>query len=435
MYHLIIDTCVWIDLCKKFPELRQKILDLVERKKVRLILPSVVIEEWKRQKPKLLDERGESVRGMLKNAKSLSEYLDPETADKLKTILDVFQEEKDKVEDAASKGIKQIESLFDHSTTIILGITDTAKLQAADFALAKKAPFKNKNSMADALIIFSATEHIAKEGLANCIFVSSNTQDFGSASTPTEIHDDLSELFGRHGVKYFTNMGLALNEVEANLVNEENVQEIEVTVRFDTLREALQSIRAYDRQFTEVLTASTQISAMQELANAAGRQIVQGLNAAGQISAMHELANAAGHKIMESLNAAGKFSVMQELSSEAQRQLMESVTAAGKFSVMQELASEAQRQLMESVTAAGKFPAMQELANEAHRQIADSLKAAVDFSAMNEVFRAIRNPDLQLMDAVNNSLETIATSTGHNDKVTPPGITEGNEPKVEWQHK
>jgi len=242
MYHLIIDTCVWVDLCSKFPELLDKIVSLVKQEKVRLILPSIVIEEWKRQKPKLLERQEQSVRGKLKNAKELSQYLDSKRADTFKEILDDFQEQKARVENAASERINHITQLFGHPTTIILETTNTAKIRAVDLALAKKAPFGSKNSMADALIILSAAEHIAKGDLPNCIFVSSNSHDFSSSSNLAEVHKDLKELFDSHQIRYFINIGQAINEVEAHLVSEESIQQVEETVTLDALYNALQSI-------------------------------------------------------------------------------------------------------------------------------------------------------------------------------------------------
>jgi hypothetical protein len=406
MYYLIVDTCAWIDLCKKFPELQEKIVSLVDRNKVKLILPSTIVIEWNRQKSKILEERIQSVRGMIKNAKSLSEYLDPEAANTFKGILDRFQERKDKVEKVASTGIQYIERLFTHTSTIILEITDTAKLQAVDYALAKKAPFRNKNSMADGLIIFRVTEYIAKEDLSNCIFVSSNTQDFSSPSNPSKIHEDLRELFTRNSIRYFTNIGLAINEVEANLVSKESILKIEETVKEDALREALNSINEYDRQLMESMGG---LSAIQE----ANCQFVEKIKIAGG-SAMEEAFRSIyeyDSKLMESIKAVGDFPAIQEtiqasldgLSAameEANLQFMESIKIAGDSGVEESFHTihEQNRKLMESIKSAGDFSAVQETIKTAmgglssamqdtHSQFIESLKATSVSSVWQETFR------------------------------------------------
>lgn len=242
MYHLIIDTCVWINLCGEFPKVLDKVESLVEQKKVRLILPSIIIEEWECRKLKPLERREKSDRGKMKNARELSQDLDPTDAGAFKEILDKYQKRKDNTENIVSVRINRIEQLFHHPATILLEATDTAKLQAVDLALAKKAPFGSKNSMADALIILTVAEYIAKEGLTNCIFVSSNSTDFSSSSKLDEVHEDLKDLFDRHRIRYFRNIGKAINEVEANLVSEQSIEQVEETVTLDALCDTLRSI-------------------------------------------------------------------------------------------------------------------------------------------------------------------------------------------------
>jgi len=103
MYHLIIDTCVWIDLGRTLAEVYEKISDLVEQEKVRLILPLIVIDEWDKHKPEIIARKEQSIRGKIKNARFISQYLNQEAADEFRRILDDFQERKDEIEDLALK--------------------------------------------------------------------------------------------------------------------------------------------------------------------------------------------------------------------------------------------------------------------------------------------------------------------------------------------
>jgi hypothetical protein len=142
------------------------------------------------------------------------------------------------------------------------------------------------------LIVLSAIEYIADKGLTNCIFISSNTQDFSSSSNPNEIHDDLRELFERSGVRFSANIGLAINkEVEANFVSDESVQQVEGTMRLDVIRETLQSIQDYDRQFMASIKAAGDISFAREAFQAvkeADRLFREQIQAAGGFSAIQE---------------------------------------------------------------------------------------------------------------------------------------------------
>lgn len=310
MINLIIDTCVWIDLSKvRLSKLRKKISLLVEQKKARLIVPVIVNEEWNRHKPRLLEEQSQSVKGMIKNARALSEYLNPDSADKLKEILPNEPEELcDKILLAA---LQDIENLFNDQTTVVLPINDRAKIRAADFALVKKAPFRNKNSMADALIIFSAVEYIMSEGLSNSIFVSSNTQDFASKDK-AQINEDLKETFEKCGMKYFSNIGLAINEVEAGIVSTETIEDIETTTIVEGIRDAFRSIQASDRQLIESIDSIWRHSRMSDVlkvADEVNRRIRELGVDPGKISAWDEIGHSANkqEEIMRSLRMAGEF--------------------------------------------------------------------------------------------------------------------------------
>jgi hypothetical protein len=239
MYHLIIDTCVWIDLCKNFPEVRRKISDLIEQEKVRLLLPQIIIDEWNRHKHKIVDSKQASIHSMIKNARSLSQYLEHNKADKLRTILDELHEE-DVAEESALKEIEAVENLFAHPSTIRPPLTEKIKARAADLALANKAPFQDKNSMADALIVLSSAEYILQKDLNNPIFVSINTKDFSSSAHKTEIHEDLKEIFDECKMRYFANIGQTINEIETDLISVESVNEIEEAIQFQTIQSVLE---------------------------------------------------------------------------------------------------------------------------------------------------------------------------------------------------
>ena len=152
MYYLIIDTCVWIDLCKKFPEVLEKIKALIISKKTSLIVPNIVVDEWNRNKPKILEGKEQSFRELIKSAKKLSAHVSQEDIEKYEEILGNLEKVDAKAISNESIGI--VEYLFNHPTTIKMEVTDSAKIQAANTALDKKAPFGNKNSMGDALIVF-----------------------------------------------------------------------------------------------------------------------------------------------------------------------------------------------------------------------------------------------------------------------------------------
>ena len=331
MYHLIIDTCVWIDLGSTLAEVCEKISDLVEQEKVSLILPLIVIDEWDKHKPEIIAREEQSIRGKIKNARFISQYLDQEAADEFRRILDDFQERKDEIDDLASKRIEAIEYLFSHPSTVKLAITEKAKLQAVDCALAKRAPFQSKNSMADALIVFCVTDYIIQENLANCIFVSSDTQDFASKSNKAKIHQDLKELFGRCEMRYFSNIGLAINEIEEELVSDESIKKVEEVLRFKAIQEAfLESQR----------------------------------------------------QMMESIRSIAETALIPKAFLESQRQWMESIGSVAEAALIPEAFLESQRQWMESIRSIVEAALIPKAFLESQRQVMKIAKSMRDFSRM-----------------------------------------------------
>jgi hypothetical protein len=261
----------------------KKIKDLVEQGRIILILPQIIVDEWNKNKEiKIVEFRKASIKGQIKNAKSLSPYLEEDKADAYKNILNDILNQQETIENLVLQDIATIEALFNHPSTIRLTITDKVKLQAVDFALAKKAPFKNQNSMADSLLLFSFLDYIADKNLTNCIFVSSNTHDFSSLDKKDVIHNDLKELFDANGTKYFSNIGLAINTIEDGLIADAEVNKVEQDLQYEEISRlglyifkpnidmlnASESFRAAIEQLGPDLTAFEKLKPNMDMLNA-----------------------------------------------------------------------------------------------------------------------------------------------------------------------
>lgn len=58
MLHLLIDTCVWLDLSKDYRSqpLINALEDLVAANEIRLIVPQIVVDEFLRNKSRVIAE-------------------------------------------------------------------------------------------------------------------------------------------------------------------------------------------------------------------------------------------------------------------------------------------------------------------------------------------------------------------------------------------
>jgi PIN domain len=80
LFRLLIDSCVWLDLAKDYHQ--QPILtaleELIRRGELELILPRTIIEEFARNKARVVEESGRSLSSTLKRVKeAVDKFGDP----------------------------------------------------------------------------------------------------------------------------------------------------------------------------------------------------------------------------------------------------------------------------------------------------------------------------------------------------------------------
>ena len=117
--------------------------------------------------------------------------------------------------------------------------------------------------MADALIFLSAVEYIRHHKLSNCIFVSKNHRDFASPDDKTQLHDDLTDLCGKHPIKYFRLIDQAIDHIQKGLVSAERKMAIEVAQRLEAIIEQLTPVPDFSA-LAERMAATMDLSALAE---------------------------------------------------------------------------------------------------------------------------------------------------------------------------
>lgn len=224
MLKLLIDTSVWLDVAKEYN--RQPVLgvleELIRQKKISLILPQTVVEEFERNKTRIIEESGRSLSGVLKRAKEAVDAL----GDKHKKHIALEQlNDVDymipTLADTASNKLERIKKLF--ATTKVITRSDEVKLRAAQRAIEKKAPFhRQRNSIEDAILIETYADQIANRKAGERLgFVTHNTKDFSQPGTNEKTpHQDLGDLFTKRTSRYYTNLVEALHTVNSALVSD-----------------------------------------------------------------------------------------------------------------------------------------------------------------------------------------------------------------------
>lgn len=236
MVKLLIDTCVWLDIAKdhKQQALVSVLDDLIDQKKIQLLLPEIIVLEFERNKARILEESKKSLVGIISRVKEMVNSFG-EDADKENVLshLTNIQHKSPLLSEYAAQGsINWMTTLLKQAT--IKPITNPIVLSAAQRALDKRAPFhRSKNNMADAIIIETYfAELVADTSAKNrFIFVTHNKDDFSNPEGNQKLpHPDFAAIFPSQKSSYFISLSEALNSINPRLISK-TVMEREVYAR------------------------------------------------------------------------------------------------------------------------------------------------------------------------------------------------------------
>jgi hypothetical protein len=215
MLHILIDTCVWLDMAKDYrhqPTLTA-LEQMIKAGEVRLALPRQAVDEFARNKDRIVKESGKSLGSTFKRVKdAVRQFGRIEGKEEALASLDDVDHRMTILGGAASESIQRIEAIFSHA--MVIETTDAVRLRAVQRAVDKKAPFhKDKNSIGDAILIETYRDILAQRSDdATYAFVTHNKHDFSNmAGDEREPHPDLADLFADDESIYALALGEVLN--------------------------------------------------------------------------------------------------------------------------------------------------------------------------------------------------------------------------------
>jgi hypothetical protein len=220
MFKALIDTCVWLDLAK---DRRQApLLDLIDEMirlgMLVLIVPRIVLEEFKSNKERIAQESSKSLSAHFRLVREAVNKVGGEKKrlDSVLAYLDDVNHKIPLIGAEAADTLDRIQQLMERSE--IIEPSEGALLKAANRAIAKKAPFhRNKNSMADAIIIETYAQALLLKPTKGIrfVFVTHNRSDFSTEQgNQKDPHPDLANLFSPIKSLYFINLGEALRRID-----------------------------------------------------------------------------------------------------------------------------------------------------------------------------------------------------------------------------
>lgn len=218
--HLLVDTSTWLDLAKRRDGQRWIVAlrVLVHQGDVGLLVPSVVIEEFERNRERVETSMTASVEQRFKLIKQdLGDFGGSDYEQALR-VIDGLAHEVPLIGAMTTSNFDEVLDLLRGGRT--LEVTDAEHRQVVERGLNKTAPFhRSRNSVADALLIELYAKELRDTDLRSNphAFVTSNSDDFSLPNgDKREPHPDLAVLFADEGTSY----GLGVDGLNGILIDQ-----------------------------------------------------------------------------------------------------------------------------------------------------------------------------------------------------------------------
>jgi hypothetical protein len=196
MHYLLIDTCIWLNLAKSKNQyaLVETLERLIDTNEVVVLVPELVRTEFDRNRDRVIDSTRQQIGAEFRKVKQIIEsYGSEKKSEALQELNDVGCR-LPLLSEVTGYMADRLIALMDKGRQI--DISDSVKLRAVTRALTKKAPFhKQKNSVADAILIEVFHEFKKDVGSGIFHFITDNHTDFSSPIDKRKPHIDLDDIF------------------------------------------------------------------------------------------------------------------------------------------------------------------------------------------------------------------------------------------------
>jgi ArsR family metal-binding transcriptional regulator len=223
MLKLLIDTSVWLSIAEdpKQQAILRVIKELIELRKISILLPEIVRIEFDRNKERIINNSGKSLPDVIRRARQMVDKLG--ATDTKNIVIQHLNDIEFKIptlKHSSQNCIQDIEDIFNLSQVILT--TEQNMVRAGQRAVDKRAPFhRNKNSFNDAILIETYSDCLkAKHSKSiRYAFVTHNTSDFSKPiGNQKEPHPDLNGFFTTPNSLYYINLAEAIKKVSPRLV-------------------------------------------------------------------------------------------------------------------------------------------------------------------------------------------------------------------------
>lgn len=226
MFHVLIDTSVWLDLAQdpKQAPLIDSLEAMIKAKLMALVVPRIVLTEFQKNRERVAERAKKSLSSQFNQVKEAIRKSEGD-GKKKDLVLEYLSDVDHKIPimgGTATTNLSRIEALL--KTALLIETSDAIKIRASDRALDRKAPchHENKNSMADAVLIETYLDCVnaGKPG-DRYAFVTHNKHDFsGMGTNQKHPHPDLASGFSKIKSLYCVTLADCLRRIDPAMVEE-----------------------------------------------------------------------------------------------------------------------------------------------------------------------------------------------------------------------
>ena len=253
MLRILVDTCVWLDIAKDHQQLPliASIEKLAKDGKIELAVPQVVLDEFARNKERVVADAQRSLSSHLRVVcKAVERFADAKQKAKLLQGLREVDHRMAMSGQSANESIERIDILLRSVSPV--KTTTAIKARVADRAIARLAPYhRSKNSVGDAILVEIYAE-LAKSALQDgtrCAFATHNTRDFSEEKGDVRLpHADLAALFQKPRSTYWTSLADLLHSAAPETLKDD-VEDLDFTTEYRRLGEIAE---AEDKLTTQI---------------------------------------------------------------------------------------------------------------------------------------------------------------------------------------
>ena len=197
--------------------------DLVNAGAIELIMPQIVLDEFARNRDRVVEDSKRSLAAYFKRVReAVTQFGDEERRSETLGQLNEIDHKIAMKGEVSRQTLETIERVMATSQAIVA--SDAAKIKVAERALAKLAPFHlSKNSVGDALLIEIFAEAMATEidPETDFFFVTGNTRDFSQHNGDRRLpHADLEPLFQTGKSRYATSIVGVIKAINGEMLAE-----------------------------------------------------------------------------------------------------------------------------------------------------------------------------------------------------------------------